>query len=469
MDQIRLNLGRKAGFRIDPEEFSKIRIDLPATIDQSFGEALRTQLVEQVTESWEYWFGLLERYVEENGNARVLIGHICPDGYKLGNWVASQRSRQDKLDPDRKARLESLPGWTWDRFEDKWEEGFQHLLDYVASKGHAKIQGRYVCPDGYKLNIWVSYQRAGRDQIDSVRKARLESLSGWSWDLIEDQWEEGFQHLLDYVAANGHSRVPRGYRCSDGFKLDMWVVSKRSRREKLGADRKARLESIPGWTWDPRTDDWEKGFRHLLEFVNANGHPMVRRGHVCRDGFNLYTWLSIQRPRQIELDPERKTKLESLPGWTWDPIGDQWEEGFRHLEDFVAANGHARVPQAYACADSYKLGTWLTHQRKQREKLEFNRRVKLESLPGWTWNPLEDQWQEGFRHLADFVSANGHAKVSSGYVCPDGFKLGRWVIKKRAKQKELDPDRKARLESLPGWVWQTKKSAKSAEQRRNSG
>ena len=44
------------------------------------------------------------------------------------------------------------------------------------------------------------------------------------------------------------------------------------------------------------------------------------------------------------LDADRQRRLQDLPGWTWDPYADKWEEGFRRLLDYVERHGHARVP-----------------------------------------------------------------------------------------------------------------------------
>lgn len=251
----------------------------------------------------------------------------------------------------------------------------------------------------------------------------------------------------------GHARVSRGHKTADGYRLNQWVGVQRTTKDRISPERRARLESLPGWSWDVLTDMWEEGFRHLKEFVAREGHAKIRQTYRAEDGYRLGTWITVQRGLKDRLPEERKARLEAFPGWTWDVLAEMWEEGFHHLLEFADREGHTRVVQSYITTDKFRLGTWVAHQRGSKESMPPRYRARLEALPGWSWDALSDKWENGFRHLKEFADCEGHSLVPAAYKSADGFRIGGWVNSQRTRRANMPAERRARLESLPGWSW----------------
>ena len=453
LDQLRISLGQRNPIGRKSGGLNKVVFDLPVMCEQSFVDGLRTVLVERATSSWMFWFGLLQQYVAQNGVAKPPSLFKTPDGFALGSWVGTQRSEKDSLSQDRIARLESLKGWSWNAIKDQWNEGYQALKEYVAQNGDAKPLTNFKTIDGLALGMWVSTQRQKRESLPQDRIARLESLKGWSWDPISDQWNDGYQALKEYAALSGQARPPRSFKSKDGLRIGSWAGVQRHTRESLSQDQIARLESLKGWSWDPITDRWNEGYQALVTYVAQHGDAKTPQNYQTADGLALGTWVSTQRQKRESLSPDRIARLESLKGWSWDPITDQWNDGYQALTEYVAQHGDARSPRSFKSKGGLRVGSWVSAQRHKRESLSQDQIARLESLKGWSWDAHTDQWNEGYQALKEYVAQHGDARTPPSAKTTDGFRVGGWVLTQRQTRELLPQDRITRLESLKGWSW----------------
>ncbi|AQT80275.1 hypothetical protein B1R94_14900 [Mycolicibacterium litorale] len=446
---------------------NKIHLNLPSKVGKEFADAFDVRLVERTTASWEFWLGKIQEFASERGHARVGSRYVTEDGFRLGAWVANQRSHYAKgtLKAERAELLETVAGWTWDPIADywvdqwaeQWEEGFRQLQRYVHKHADARVPSDHTTRDGYRLGWWTVWQRElhGKGELDEERERRLRELPGWSWDVRAEQWEEGFRQLKLYVDQHGDARVPKTF-VIDGFTLGVWVaVQRRSfSRGTMEVERRKRLEALPSWSWDPFADAWEESFRWLLDYVAQKGNSLVPRSYVV-GGYALGAWVKKQRGiyNRGQLAAERERRLQELPGWSWDPFTEQWEEGFRQLCDYVEQRGNALVPHTFDF-HGFNLGSWVAVQRRKYAlgTISPDRQVRLEELPGWKWATLKDKWEDGFQQLAKYVDVNGDARVPRFHVTDEGYRLGPWInVQRNAfKAGTLDPERVRRLQALPG-------------------
>ncbi len=463
IDQFRNQLGRVGTKSLN--SIPKITLDIPTRLGADFADAFLVKIVENSTDKWEFWFGLLQRFLDNNGHVNVLRGYKTPKGDKLGFWVLNQRGSYFRgiLPKERQRTLETLPGWVWAPRQDWWSKAYYHLLEYVAAEKHALVPQDYKTHSGLTLGAWVNSQRTKfkKGLLTEERKKLLEKLPKWSWNPIGESWGNGLQHLQVFVSENGHPVMTARHITSDGFKLGLWVDAQRQayKNVDLSEDRIKSLQEIPGWSWDLLEDAWKIRFEKLVQFAKKEGHARVPRKHVTEDGIRLGIWVDNQRHkyRLNKLPLARQNLLEDVKGWSWDPHAAQWEEGFQKLLEFVKEEGTALVPSTYKTNDQFLLGRWIDIQRRffRNNLLSDERMKRLQGLNGWRWNPLQDVWEKNLRYLQSYVEEFGHARVSGSYVCPDGFGLGSWIerLRQQFRKGKLSEDKQHILEQLPGWAW----------------
>lgn len=413
-----------------------------------------------VEQQWEDGFAHLLEYQAREGHLDVPAQYWDDDGFPLGSWVLSHRRRGGRrtITADQQRRLEAVPGWTYTSVTaSAWERAAAALEAFASREGHCRI------PRGHReravdLDRWTKQQRIRfhRGKLAADRAERLQQVPGWSWVPQDDAWEVGFAALHRCVTETGSAAVRRD-QLSGGYPVGAWVGEQRNRhtRGDLDVDRAARLEALPGWSWDPLSDTWERHFAALLGFVAREGHARVPTDHL-EAGLPLASWVIRHRQEHKtgRVPPDRVKRLEVLPGWTWDVLAARWDEHYEALLRYAQREGHAQVPSDHL-EDGLGLGIWVVAQRHQRRKagLPDARAERLESVPGWLWDARAAAWNDGYATLLQFQRRTGHCQVSRGWL-EGSYRLGQWVSVQRGliRSGRLPQDRLSRLEAVPSWV-----------------
>ena len=384
LDQLRTELGRKSGGFVGAGDLRKITIDLPVTVDAGFGSALRTYLVEQVTASWNFWFGLLETFIEREGHSNIHQHFKTTDGYSLGAWVQSQKGNEADILKNRKARLETLPGWIWAVQSKQWDERFDELLAYKAVHGNVNIP----TDPSNELWVWVRKQRQSHSKslLSQDRLQRLVEI-GFNWDPRASKWDEMFDELLAYKAQHGDVNVPDEWPTA----LGTWVGKQRAskRLNNLSVDRLQRLVDV-GFVWDANESRWEARYSELCAYREKHDDVNIPHDRASE----LWRWVSTQRifKKKGKLPTDKIRRLDEI-GFNWDVAETQWETRFEELLAYRTTHANVSVPTQ----PPTPLGSWVNTQRMSHRggKLSVERVTRLDEI-GFEWNPMKKQKSRAF-------------------------------------------------------------------------
>ncbi|MDW4912551.1 DEAD/DEAH box helicase [Streptomyces californicus] len=303
----------------------KVKIFGSTTADPRFLRALGVHVLENTTEDWYRWFGLLELHVAQHGHAAV---PFSTEAGTLGAWAARQRSLRaaGKLAPHREELLSAQSGWTWSIADFKREQGRAELEAFVAAHGHGRVPRGFVSPaTGYRLDNFVALARIRyRDKLmDAEEIAYYEALPGWMWHVHEAKFELFLKYLDEFITKHGHARVPQPHKVlgKDGttFALGHTVSRKRTayRKGTLPPGQAEVLEQRPEWMWDGHAAAWEASFEVLAKWASQHRDLKVPFDEAV-DGVRIYRWLLKQKAliREGKQPAERRRRLEALPGWS---------------------------------------------------------------------------------------------------------------------------------------------------------
>ena len=319
LDALRVARGRSGTSGRLPR---KIVIDLPTAVGIDFAEQFSVRLVDATTAPWEYLFGMLEAFVAREGHARV--PQVTSKMAWARRWVTNQRactetgvSRQARV-----ARLEALPGWSWDSNAEQWEDNFASL----ERSWHARATPE--CPQdhvegGIQLGSgWVSQRGAYKKGRSSEHEiAPLGGAARMVVGCARGRNGKTCSRLLEqFVAREGHARVPAGHVEGD-VPLGQWVKQPAWCLQEgafVGSEGRA-FGGAAGMVVGSDRGAMGETLRAARAVRGREGHARVPRDHI--EGRRKARYLGGQPAagyKKGRLSEGQIARLEALPGWSWD-------------------------------------------------------------------------------------------------------------------------------------------------------
>ena len=337
-----------------------------------------------------------------------------------------------------------------------WDFMYGLLKRFIKREGHVLVPSDQL-ELGAQLGRWLGNQRGTYRSgfLSEDRISLLESIHpSWTWDPVDESWQQNYQLLKDYLRVYGTTSVP----ANSDFKsvaLGNWVAAQRSRLRQnlLSQERKEALEALPTWKWNPVDEKWEKNFEALIAFVDQFGTTRVPIGFKSGT-LALGKWISHQREdwKRGKLGVNQISRLEnSGSDWSWNPSKDVWEEGFAIYKEYLEENKSARIPNNIVM-NGFNLGTWVANQkiRHRQGKLSQDKVTKLEKSHSlWTWSLKDSLWDEYFNELKRYFEEYGHSDHPYK-VQGKKSNLGEWIVTQRKAlvKGKMTKERKALLDSI---------------------
>jgi hypothetical protein len=165
--------------------------------------------------------------------------------------------------------------------------------------------------------IWASLPRenaSSRKISTEIHHTELVILAGTTPPANRyGEWVLRLHDLEMFAAAHNHNLPSRGAIDRNEVSLGEWVHHQGQRQHTMCAYAYARLESVPGWTWSRRQDDWADRFADLATFTKEHPDPPSRSA-TNPDELSLARWVQRKRDaaRAGKLSEEKRSALRAL-------------------------------------------------------------------------------------------------------------------------------------------------------------
>ncbi|MCX5000887.1 DEAD/DEAH box helicase [Streptomyces longwoodensis] len=216
-------------------------------------DAVRVQALERLGIIWDPRQAAFERGLAHAAAYAAQHGHLAApvdeshDGFPLGRWLATQRTRAETLTHERAAALAALDRWWNPPWPITWQRAY-HAALRQTEKGTAASPGEWLTAQRERASGLHPEQRhllksAGLD-LPAVPASRNNDAP---LPAREQAFQRGLAAARSFRAREGHLNVPQRHIEEiegDRVRLGQWLSNLSRRRSRLSPQRQAAVAEL---------------------------------------------------------------------------------------------------------------------------------------------------------------------------------------------------------------------------------
>lgn len=261
-----------------------------------------------------------------------------------------------------------------------WFLKYAELIKYKEKYGNCNVPDWRSNQQHKILAHWVHTQRVSK-RLNRItlteEKEKLLNDIGFSWNIIDENWQLKYNELEEYYKKFGTSKVnSTTYRT-----LNKWLSSQK-RAYHLGKLSKERQEKLDLLNADYKSDmiyldSWKTGLKRLKEYFKKYGFKKTNFHGIDlsndKDRY-LIGWIGFYRKQYKEgiLSKDKLNTFKKLK-ISLDPLDTCWHETFK-LYKKLLKEGKPTKKLASWCniqRKNFKKGTLLADRIKLLESIDF--------------------------------------------------------------------------------------------------
>ena len=332
-----------------------------------------------INHPWEVWYVLLCDYYKKNNHTKV-PGDYVTNGLKLGKWVNKQRQKKNKLNEERRLKLEAI-NFIWQVAPSPVKRDFYVMLNKLKAFINEEESFNWKKLEKWDrtLYFWLVKRRNKRSILPLNELEELEKLGfPFITKPPEKEWIESFEEYKKWLQDKSQ------FTKEQWIKLKNWTNYTRTQRRKgkLTEEQISLLESI-NFQFEFPKDHWDLNIKKLKKYLER--YKVIHMPHLKEYDPFLNAWVTHTRYNR-KMSEEQRKQLADI-GFTWDLIDTNirnhrqmtlplWMEKYNKLEIFYKENGHVKIKW-----DS-NLYDWLRQQKYyyKNNVLHKDRQELLEKL-----------------------------------------------------------------------------------------